>query len=558
MTAGSSVRVVDVDSAAAAACQAGLAIGLDSEPIIPNGQASVCLLGDKGEYGDWQTSMDLALRVCRLLRREGINPQVVIEPTCGKGNFVLAALQVFDRIEQIHGIEICRSYLDQLNERLARCCADSPGKQGVRAVLYNQNVFAFDFAALMASLRGKEILVVGNPPWATNSKLSGQHSANLPEKSNFKRHNGLEAIMGKSNFDISEYIFRQIAQAAKGANAHVALLIKNSVIKNLVYGQRTQALPIDDIRQYGIDARREFGVSVAASLLYCRLGRGASDNCAAIDMDANKELHRFGWVGNSFVSDICAYRQHADLEGASPLVWRSGIKHDCAKVMELTFDGQAYRNGFGEIVDIEQDMVYPLLKSSDLQRSRIDSTDKYVIVTQRSTSDDTNWIKDRHPKAYQYLLRYADRLDSRGSRIYKGRARFCMFGVGPYSFKPYKIAVSGLYKSLNFALVMPIANKCVMLDDTCYMLSFDSLSEAMAVLNVLNGDAVRSFIESIMFVDAKRVVSKDLLMRVDLTKVPGFNLSAVGCGQLRDSGYGNGRHGRVCNANDTPRQFTLF
>ena len=56
----------------------------------------------KEEYGDWQTSMELALSVCRLLKEQGINPHVIVEPTCGKGHFILAALQTFDSIEDIY------------------------------------------------------------------------------------------------------------------------------------------------------------------------------------------------------------------------------------------------------------------------------------------------------------------------------------------------------------------------------------------------------------------------------------------------------------------------
>ena len=41
----------------------------------------------RDEYGDWQTNYPLALSVCQMLKNKGINPQVIIEPTCGFGNF---------------------------------------------------------------------------------------------------------------------------------------------------------------------------------------------------------------------------------------------------------------------------------------------------------------------------------------------------------------------------------------------------------------------------------------------------------------------------------------
>jgi hypothetical protein len=94
-----------------------------------------------------------------------------------------------------------------------------------------------------------------------------------------------------------------------------------------------------------------------------------------------------------------------------------------------------------------------------------------------------------------------------------------MFGIGEYSFKPYKIAVSGLYKKINFSIITPINNKSVMVDDTCYILGFDTLEEAKMIQELLNTKQVQEFIKSIVFTDAKRVVNKELLMRIDLLKL---------------------------------------
>ena len=95
---------------------------------------------------------------------------------------------------------------------------------------------------------------------------------------------------------------------------------------------------------------------------------------------------------------------------------------------------------------------------------------------------------------------------------------FSIFGIGDYSFKPYKVAISGLYKTLHFTLVLP-DHKPVMLDDTCYFLGFDDLKSAVVVHALLNTDEVRSFLQSITFSDAKRMITKEVLMRIDFAKV---------------------------------------
>ena len=58
-----------------------------------------------------------------------------------------------------------------------------------------------------------------------------------------------------------------------------------------------------------------------------------------------------------------------------------------------------------------------------------------------------------------------------------------------------------------------------MVDDTCYQLDFDNLEEAKCILNALNSNEICSLLQSLVFKDAKRVVTKSLLMRLDLAQL---------------------------------------
>jgi len=467
----------------------------------------------KSEYGDWQTNTDLSLSICQFLKQSGLRPQVVIEPTCGCGNFIVAALQTFDTIEDIYGMEIYKPYLDELGQRLS---TDVRSKANVH--LYHQNIFDFDFNSIKQHLDGREVLILGNLPWVTNSMLGGIGSRNLPKKSNFKKAKGLDAITGKGNFDVAEYICYQLIDVFSTQHATLALLIKNAVVKSIVYEQRVSKRAVSCIEQYNIDAAKEFDVSVAASLFKASLGKTASSTCTVYDFYTKARRNEYGWVNDKFVSDINDYERTKGLDGTCAQKWRSGLKHDCAKVMELSLADGHYINGFHETVDIEDDCVYPLLKSSQIKGDTITDTSRYVIVTQHFTSDETSAFMLKYPKAYRYLCAHADMLDGRKSSIYKNRPRFCMFGIGTYSFKKYKIAISGLYKHAHFSLVIPIKGKPVMLDDTCYMLGFDDVSCAKVSMKILNSDLVQDFIHSLMFNDAKRVINKELLMRIDMMK----------------------------------------
>lgn len=469
---------------------------------------------NKVEFGDWQTNDSLALTICKLLYAKGIHPQVVLEPTCGKGSFIKAALRTFDSIEEIIGIEINCDYVGEIKQWIA----GSPYKN-VKFTIFCDTIFGFDFSKIRDKVEGKNLLILGNPPWVTNSQLGVLESDNLPSKSNLKKVKGIEAMTGKGNFDIAEYITYSLIKAFPWGNVHIAFLIKNSVIKNILQAREVSNLMIGSIEQYSFDAMREFGANVAASLFFAKCAQETSNTCQVFDLYTKEYKNSFGWVNGKFVSNTELYGEVKDLDGQSPFLWRSGVKHDCSKVMEIKRVNDLYYNGLGEIVDVEDDCVYPLVKSSDIKSNVIDSVSRYLIITQRKTSDNTEELKVTHPKLYKYLLQHKEYFDNRRSSIYKNNSRFCLFGIGDYSFKPYKVVISGLYKHIIFAFVDIVGNKPVMADDTCYIIGFDNKEDARFVAKLFNDEKTKKFIRSVSFEDAKRIVNKELLMRIDVGEV---------------------------------------
>jgi len=107
-------------------------------------------------------------------------------------------------------------------------------------------------------------------------------------------------------------------------------------------------------------------------------------------------------------------------------------------------------------------------------------------------------------------------LDRRGSSIYKGRPPFSIFGIGPYSFAPWKVAISGFYKRLNFQQVGPLQGRPVVFDDTCYFLACSSEEESRRVVELLNSNVARDFYRAFVFWDAKRPITAELLQRLSL------------------------------------------
>ena len=70
------------------------------------------------EFGDFQTPDELANEAVNLLYRLGHRPNAIIEPTCGKGAFLLACFKSFPNTNSFLGVEINKSYLEIFRKKL--------------------------------------------------------------------------------------------------------------------------------------------------------------------------------------------------------------------------------------------------------------------------------------------------------------------------------------------------------------------------------------------------------------------------------------------------------
>lgn len=466
------------------------------------------------EFGDFQTPDTLAVKVCEALTAIGIRPDIVIEPTCGVGTFVMAAAHAFASAREVWGYEVNEKHLGALRVKLQTdpCAA--------RVRLEHADFFATDWPSRIQAIEGR-LLIIGNFPWVTNTAQGVIGGTNLPEKSNFLGRNGFDAISGKANFDISEWMLLEVLRWLTHRGGDVAMLVKTAVARKVLAHAEKRKDPVVDARIVEIDAKRHFGASVDACLLVMRLdtqGRRSHDYTAFSSLEA-RQGRRVGHRQGLTVRNLDAFEAHAFLAGQSPQKWRSGVKHDASAVMELTRRPTGYENGLGETVQLEDAYLFPLMKGSDIGSNR-GWRNKFVLVTQRTVGADTRPIKDLAPKTWAYLESHAARLDARGSTIYARGPRFSIFGVGDYAFKPWRIAICGLYKTLGFRLVAPLDGRPVMFDDTVYFLSFDTETEARQTLAALVSAPATAFLSSLIFKDEKRPIKAGILNVLDWSRLP--------------------------------------
>lgn len=489
------------------------------------------------DLGDFQTPQDLANKITVHIKTQlDFQPTILFEPSCGFGSFIRSALKTFPSLKRIYAVEKQASYIQQLKLMLFEYLWNSKVKPKIFIFHADINDFTISEHLLNLDLKlskvEEKILVLGNPPWVTNTALSQLHSTNLPAKSNFKHLKGLDSLTGSSNFDIAEsiitHIVKDLSVVQNIVEIKIAMLCKQTVVRNIVRDNVHIQNPYRAMSFLEINAQKWFDVAVTAGLFIADIKNPPTNQCNFFPLQKNStgdvfdhfataSIFTFGWYQKTFVSNIQKFEKSSHIEGKFPLEWRQGIKHDLTKVCNLKIQkGGQLTNGYGDIVSIEKEYRFPLVKSSDIKDLFPNKIRYQVIVTQHKIGQETKQLEENSPKLWKYLQKFEDKFDSRKSKIYQKSPKFAMFGVGDYTFLPYKVAISGFYAEPTFCLLFPKKKQPIIGDDTCYLLSFKKIRDCVYIWAILNQAQVISYLKSITFSSSKRPYTKRVLQRINL------------------------------------------
>jgi hypothetical protein len=485
------------------------------------------------DLGDFQTPPELVAEVLDALGPIGARWPRVLEPTCGRGHFVSGLLASSAPPREIQAVEIQAAHY-----QAACAIATADFTNGVQVRITQADLFDMHLSRDLLWREQGPLLVVGNPPWVTNAELGTLEGALRPPRRNLKGLRGLEARTGSSNFDVTEAIWLKLAFELVDQQPTIALLCKTSVARSILQFAHRAGLPVTSASVRRIDAPRWFGAAVDACLFCATLGNqkafpplvkagsgGVGETplripiyptlCAPLPATVMAVAHR------GLIADIDTYDRWSFADGLCPLDWRQGLKHDAAAVMELLRDSGSdrWRNRSGKVVDVEPEFIYPLVKGTDLTRPPSARPERATIVTQTRLGEATEPLAKQAPRLWRYLTSHASDFAQRKSSIYRGQPPFSLFGIGPYSFAPYKVAISGMHKQPRFRALPPVQGRPVMLDDTCYFLPCPTAEEASILTALCNDRITQGLIGSLIFRDNKRPITKKLLQRVDLLAV---------------------------------------
>jgi hypothetical protein len=154
---------------------------------------------------------------------------------------------------------------------------------------------------------------------------------------------------------------------------------------------------------------------------------------------------------------------------------------------------------------IEADVLFPLLRGREVGRYCTDPAGWYQIIPNRHYAkfESEDEFADKYPATYSYLLNYAHLLPERSTykRYQRGLPSYCIYCVGDYSFKPYKVVWPEQQDPTAFRAAVvtesssaAIPGKVIVPDHKLYFATVDNLNEAHYLCAFLNSHPVRTWL----------------------------------------------------------------
>src|SRR5262249_50791384 len=148
-----------------------------------------------------------------------------------------------------------------------------------------------------------------------------------------------DALTGKANFDIAEYIALKLIEELCDEDLTIALLCKTSVARNVFQYLYDRGIPFSSGAIRSMDASQWFHVAVDACLFTVTLG---APQTPAVQVYASltdtAPCAQITYRNHTLIAGVDDFPQFDQIYGKSRIEWRQGVKHDASSVMELSQD----------------------------------------------------------------------------------------------------------------------------------------------------------------------------------------------------------------------------
>lgn len=520
--------------------------------------------------GEFHTPEWLAEEAVDLLPEEVLHDGAILDPGCGSGVFLRSVLKArlhrraSDSAEALlaglAGIDL--NPLAVLIARISLALELLDAGIALDADVPVPVMWADSVLGKNARGGGLEPLtrydaLVGNPPWVGWDTLSSGYRETIRSEVLARwrlfSHEGFQGKLGFANDDVLHVFTTATIERFLRPGGDVVYLVKQTLFQNEA-GK--------DFRRFRVRRRdgSERPLEVRAVHDLRRAGKifddGAGETALMHLKDGRETRFPVRWFvrrrdasdeleaappGDDplgpWAVDTEGLRVSASLEGSNDYAGdiRHGIKHDAEGVFSFRILESDERTVLVENMPekgkrsvrsvqarIEKDLVFPYLKSRHTRGAKIADW-SYVLVPQRRAGEDNEtWLCERLPLTYAYLMRHREALEARSSSIYRGRVFYTVFGLGPYSWLPYRVAWCGMAHRPEFFIVETVEDrhlgaKLAILDGAHYAIATRDRAEADYLHARLNAPEVRTFLDA-RAGRSKRSLTKSLLSRLRLAR----------------------------------------
>ena len=129
--------------------------------------------------------------------------------------------------------------------------------------------------------------------------------------------------------------------------------------------------------------------------------------------------------------------------------------------MELNLKNGKLINKQKTIVDIERDLVFPLVKSSTFKKPVLTDFTQFVIITQTKPKQDTTYIQYSCPRTWEYLNDNMDYFFFCPGEFIKAFIGMSMDGFfNKFSVRQVLSRINGFGKRLGVLIFYPVGYLC--------------------------------------------------------------------------------------------------
>jgi len=520
---------------------------------------------DLGEFftPDWLADKTIALGGFN-----GEMDKIVFDPGCGSGSFLLAAAA--KKLEQqapapvvLNSIIGCDlNPLSVLSARLNFLLLLSkhfqlPLPEVELPIFHYDSVFQTPLgntapASLQKCLVNGCDYLIGNPPWISWNCLPPVYRKRLENELLtqyvlFDFH-GQAARLGHSNDDyLSTFTLVTIDRYLK-QNGICSFIIKQPLLTNVagktfrrfeIRRSNGEIMPLRVLKAADLRALDPFGIGNETAILVLEKG-ALTTYPVAYDIWSQPNGHietkaeraqpsELAEASSAWIVISNEWRSTKFMEGLNPYEIRHGLKHDAAEVLivrciEKKHDRlRIQRMAADETTyEIEADWIYPFLQPRHLKKWGRDGNFYFLMPQRKAGEDNEKELIEQFPLTHAFLKHFAQQFAARRSKVFLDKPFYGLFGLGSYTWAPYKVCWVGLGFQPRFAVVEEVNNprlgqKTVVPDGTIYFMPFQHRDEAHFVCALLNSELVCKFL-SARSGKSKRGLSKKIVEQLALPK----------------------------------------